>query len=253
MKKILVNIMCCFIPSADLRHKLRRANKPSVVKINGVGNKILIYSDGVEYVNSAYDKIPNLRITINGNNNVIKLHCPIVAKGSSIYINNDNAEIEIFPTDNMVGLFVFLPHGGGQKLKIGRNTTFWGCEINLANYSSCVIGEDCMFSTGINIRGGDNHSILDKETGEILNLPTGDLVIGNHCWVGLNAAITKNARVPNNTIIGTGAVVTKAFTEEYTALAGNPARVVRSGLAWDRRDIDKLQRAREAEFGNKKY
>jgi acetyltransferase-like isoleucine patch superfamily enzyme len=42
----------------------------------------------------------------------------------------------------------------------------------------------------------------------------------------------KNAVIPNHSIIGIASVVTKQFFEEYTCIAGNPAKVIKTNVAW---------------------
>jgi acetyltransferase-like isoleucine patch superfamily enzyme len=110
--------------------------------------------------------------------------------------------------------------------------------------ASLVIGEDCLFSYNVAIWALDAHSITDKKTGEILNRPVHPLKIGDHCWIGYNAILTKNASIPDDTIVGSGSVVTQKFTEPHTAIAGNPARVVKTGITWDRRTISELEKSR---------
>ena len=78
----------------------------------------------------------------------------------------------------------------------------------------------------------DVHNIYDRKTKELLNLPGGSINIGEHCWIGQNAYIGKNVRLPNNCIIGAFAVVTKSFNEEYCAIAGNPAKIIRRDVEW---------------------
>jgi acetyltransferase-like isoleucine patch superfamily enzyme len=94
-----------------------------------------------------------------------------------------------------------------------------------------------MFSRGIHIWATDGHAILDKDTKEILNKPKHPLTIGDNCWIGQDVRITKGAIIPDNTIVGVAAAVTRPFTEQYTAIAGNPAKVIKRGVVWDRRDL----------------
>lgn len=46
------------------------------------------------------------------------------------------------------------------------------------------IGDDCMFSKGIQIRNNDNHHIFDLSTGKRINKNT-DVIIGNQCGLGM--------------------------------------------------------------------
>lgn len=58
------------------------------------------------------------------------------------------------------------------------------------------------------------------------------IVVGDHVWIGSNVTVLKGAVIPRGCVVGSGAVVTRAFTEENALLAGNPARVIRRGVAW---------------------
>ena len=44
----------------------------------------------------------------------------------------------------------------------------------------------------------------------------------------------QGVKLPNNTVVGYRAVVTKSFDEQFTAIAGVPARVVRKNITWSR-------------------
>ena len=68
-------------------------------------------------------------------------------------------------------------------------------------------------------------------TGKRIN-PAKDVKIGNHVWIGYRVLINKGVIIPENTIIGTGAVVTKAFDEPNTMIAGVPGKVVKRNMNW---------------------
>ncbi|MEY2432109.1 MAG: hypothetical protein QOC92_1834, partial [Acidimicrobiaceae bacterium] len=50
--------------------------------------------------------------------------------------------------------------------------------------------------------------------------------IENGAWIGVGAAIVGNVRVGRNAVVGANAVVTRDV-DDFTVVAGNPARVVR--------------------------
>ena len=94
------------------------------------------------------------------------------------------------------------------------------------------IGDNCMFSSNIVVRGGEYpHLIFDKESGEYLDVSQG-IFIGNHVWVGEGAFIGKSVTLPDDCIVGTRSVVTKRFDEPHCVIAGNPARIVKRGVQW---------------------
>lgn len=90
-----------------------------------------------------------------------------------------------------------------------------------------------MFSWNIAIWNSDSHSIFDKNSKKLLNIGK-KIKIEDHVWVGMNSVILKNTQISSNSIIAANAVVTKPFLEENVIIAGNPARIVKNGINWDR-------------------
>lgn len=129
-------------------------------------------------------------------------------------------------------------------IHIGRNTSFESTSITTFNSNSSVeIGERCMFSFGINVYNTDGHPIMDAASGKIIN-KVKRLKIGNHVWVGYNATILKNTFIPDDCVVGWGAVVSSQYTPPPThkhskkdcrgfVIAGNPAKIVKNGITWD--------------------
>ncbi len=60
-----------------------------------------------------------------------------------------------------------------------------------------------------------------------------DTRIGARCFIGANAIILPGVSVGDQCIIGAGAVVTEDVPA-HTMVAGNPAKMVRSGLSLGR-------------------
>lgn len=56
--------------------------------------------------------------------------------------------------------------------------------------------------------------------------PAEDVVIGDHCWIGMNSTLMPGVVIGPRTIVGAGAVVTKSFPEGFCVLGGVPARVI---------------------------
>lgn len=57
--------------------------------------------------------------------------------------------------------------------------------------------------------------------------------IGNNVWCGYGVSILKNVHVADNCIIGCHSVVAKSFDTPYCAIAGNPAKVVKTNVEWE--------------------
>lgn len=90
-----------------------------------------------------------------------------------------------------------------------------------------------MFSREIEVRTSDAHSVIDRSSGLRVNA-AGNVLIGDHVWVGLRSIINKGARVPSDSIVGAMSFVSAEFEEEGVVIAGTPAKIVKRGITWSR-------------------
>ncbi len=212
------------------RHLVRGAR----YRVRGKNNRIFVIDGGVRMPLARGRRIAGLDIIIVGNNNTVTLELPIVAEKSKIVIENDDVTVDIGTSPCLKRLRIDCRCGAGQVCKIGSHTTCYGVNIKLAEHSGCIIGRDCMLSNSINIWASDGHSVLDAATREILNQPSGPVVIGDHVWIGEGARITKRARIHNHSIVSGGAVCYRDYGDAGVVIAGNPGQIVRRGISWDR-------------------
>lgn len=68
-----------------------------------------------------------------------------------------------------------------------------------------------------------NHSIENPDNHDSPR----DVIIGEKCWIGMNAVILPGVTLGVGTIVGAGSVVTKSFPEGYCVIAGNPAKKIK--------------------------
>lgn len=259
MYKLPVNIFCYFIKDLVKREYVRnilmnkikipveylKPNYSRNIDINGMNNAIIIVENGVERSINENEQIEGLEIVINGNNNVVKIEFPFKANNSRIeIIENDNAYVELGKSEAFHNTYIRVNWGGKQKFIMKKNCIIWGAEFKIDCHGAIKIGEDCLFSNDIHVWADDGHSILDTNTGEVLNEPKGAITIGNHVWIAQGVRITKNARIHDNSIIGGGAVAYKDYEESNVVIAGNPGKIVRRNITWDRRNTYFLQRER---------
>ena len=122
--------------------------------------------------------------------------------------------------------------GFGLTVRIGDRCDFKRSEI-VAFYADVRVGRDCLVATGVNLRSGDFHTIVDKGSGVAINEPEA-VSVGDGVWLSAKATLLKGARVPDGCVVGWGSIVTLPFDEPDCIIAGSPARVVRQGISWSR-------------------
>lgn len=209
-----------------------RVNKNGY-NINGQNNKIIVVENGKERELKKDERIQGLEIIINGNYNIIKLHAPLKFIDCFWDIKSDNGYVEIESPKYSISLYLCMAHKN-EKLIIKKPIFISSMKCFLAeDYSSVYIDEGVMISMEVILMPNDAHPIFYLKTGKRINYIKNEVYIGKHCWIGMRASILKNVKTPNNTIIGFGSVITKSFEEEYTAIAGNPAKIVTRNVNWD--------------------
>ena len=205
--------------------------------ISGHDNKLLLGTKPIKR------RIKNLKIAINGNHNSVHIDSGTVfGHRCRIYVYGDNNDVHIGRTHTNGSFYIYIA-GNNCKCRWGRDTTAIDAKIIIGeDDSGVIIGDDCMLSN-VDIRSSDGHSIFDVETGDLLNRATKHVCIGNHCWIGTNSVLTKNACLPDNTVVGAMSLVSREFTEQNTIIAGVPARVIKRGVNFARPCPSKYKRA----------
>jgi len=177
---------------------------------------------------------------LTGANNYIEIHEPFPKDSLYICICG-NTKIVIGSTILVkdkcnMKLSIMNWYGRESSLVIGNNLKCNGMTIFFGPEGSSIqIGDNCMTSWNIQLSASDHHPIVDTN-GKVINR-CGNISIGNHVWIGMNAVLLKNIIIPDNCIIGAGAVVSGKFSESNCILAGNPAEIVRRGINWGRENI----------------
>lgn len=203
------------------------------IKKTGAGNEIIAPCALLKKVN----------IRIKGSNNKIVIGDFAQLPGACITIHGSGNTVTVGDWSYLGGTDLFIEDDGGC-ITIGDHTKFLGkTHLAVIEGTSITIGRDCLFSSDIQLRTGDSHSVLDME-GRRINASR-DITVGDHVWVGTRAFLTKGAKVPPHSIVGACALVTKAFDEPHCSLAGVPARVVKQGVDWSIRRIPAGEKAKD--------
>ena len=118
----------------------------------------------------------------------------------------------------------------GGRIAIGRGTRFNKMAWLQAHEGKAItVGEHCLFAD-VRVRTSDLHSIISLDDGRRLNASR-DVEIEDRVWLAEKAHIYKGSRIGRGSIVGAHAVVSGQIPA-FTAIAGNPAKVIRTGVTW---------------------
>lgn len=197
--------------------------------INIIGN----YSDHNGNLVFAPKNLHNVTVNFVGGNNKL-----IIADTSKIRnINFDfpshNAVIMIGENGNLSGQ---IRAGYCCNINIGDNVTCTNkIYITSAEKTKIVVGDDCMFATGNQIRSDDAHAIYDVNTGDRVN-KSKDIIIGEHVWFAFNSVVLSGSQIGEGSVIGFASVV-KGRYPNNCVIVGSPARTTKKDIAWERQNI----------------
>lgn len=201
---------------ANIINRVPLVNK---YKIRGKKNKLILNKTMLK-----------CRIIIRGTGNEIIINRGGGMRASSIYIDGNDNRITIDEDSSIINGNLYM-EGNKNEITIGKNTKICGStELACIESTSIRIEEDCLFSANVVFRTGDSHTIYDMERRRIN--ASKSIHIGKHVWIGNDVKILKGVSIAPESIIGTGAVVTKSFDEKYVALGGNPAKVIKREVSW---------------------
>lgn len=169
-------------------------------------------------------------VTFNARNCRLEIAEGAILRNCHIQFDCDNGFCSIGTMAHYIG---FIRVGLGCKVVIGKGLTITNnCMITTAENTSVLIGEDCMFSSNIDIRSDDAHPIYDTATGIRVN-KSKDILIGDHVWLGAHVAVLGGSRIGDGSVIGYRSIV-KATIPCNSIAAGAPAKVVRREITWRR-------------------
>lgn len=177
------------------------------------------------------------RIIVKGTQSRIILGKCLLYKNLFVNFIGNNKTLLIDGTSKrIVNLRIISHRGNCQSIRIGQGLSCGGMEIQMNDGDeSFILGSDCLLSWGIKARTSDGHSIVDLSSNRAINLPK-PISIGNHVWICEDVKLMKGARIPSNSVIASGAIVTNSFDDDSAncVFGGIPAKVIKNGITWNR-------------------
>jgi acetyltransferase-like isoleucine patch superfamily enzyme len=189
-------------------------------RITGINNVInsratcsgpldIIISGDYNLVDIGVARVEGLSITISASNSVLRIcdDVQLLRGGCSICIEDSNSSVHI-----------------------GRSSALYA-DVHIASTEGARIhiGSNCLIAPGVTIRNGDSHSIFCDG---IRCNHAQDVFVDNFVWICEGALLLKGAAVAEGSIVAAKSVLTKPFNVRGALLAGNPARLLRTGLNW---------------------
>lgn len=203
-----------------LQRLIRKNGKP----VKGKNNKLV--EKGI---------LVNVTLDVVGNNNKIIINRGAMLTDMLIYIRGNNHLIDIRENCALRGGEIWI-EDESSVLEIGKFTTIESAHIAITEPNrKIIIGEDCMFSSDIEFRTGDSHSIIDIDMNKRINYAK-DIVVEDHVWLGRKTTVLKGVTIGKNSIVATNSVVTKDILP-HTINGGAPAKVLKHNVNWVRERI----------------
>lgn len=193
------------------------------------------------------------QLTINNSdtkNNNINIYIYNLGKNIRLNIFGSNINFYCFTNKYFNSNFVIYDN---SNILIGEDSTSNGMNAFLLN-SDLKIKRDTMFSHDVILQTDDQHKIIDLKTNNIINYKKNkrhSIIINDHVWIGKNTLIKKNINIGIGSIISSGSVVTKDVNE-FTCVAGVPAKIIKKDVSWIRNKITTRERELFTEYQNKK-
>lgn len=180
--------------------------------------------------------IRGIHFSFKGKNSVVEIHEPLAKFDRCRIVCGNNCFVSIDTSSYRIKKLNLLINGENSSVKIGKNFSLQNsCEIitRPEKNLSLTIGDDCQFGSKIIIRATDGHKIINLEDETVLNKGK-DVVIGNHCWVASDVRILKGSIIAPNSVIGMSSVVAGECDTPNSVYAGNPAKLKKTNITWDR-------------------
>ncbi len=142
-----------------------------------------------------------------------------------------------------LGAGIILVSAG--RMTIGGRT-FMNADCTLWCDEEISMGEDGRLGWGVELRDSDGHPVMYGDQVRPFCRP---IRIGRHCWLCSESAVLKGGELPEGSILGYRAVLTKAMKEKNALYAGVPAGMIRQGIHWPRGEEEERIRRMLAEQG----
>lgn len=196
----------------------------------------IILKDDKEYSSNVY---PNNSIfltasTIGARPHYLELDPP--ALNATRIELLENAEL-ILEKNTIILTGGYISGSNNSKITIGKNS-YISQEVRFNSRHSIQIGKNVLIGYQVMMMDYDAHTIFyhDDLNNQQLNSQSNQgkaIVIGDNVWIGARVTILKGVNIGAGSIIGANSCVASNIPANTIAV-GNPAKIVRSNISWQR-------------------
>ncbi|TQV77233.1 hypothetical protein FLL45_04615 [Aliikangiella marina] len=204
----------------------RKKKRKLLGEQNIAGENNLVQNNGSDLTSVVFN--------IQGNHNTIIIHEGVKFNQVSFNIFGDFNQVIVSQNCQFNGPSEIWMQDDNCFISIGEHSTFEGVLLSATESGSkLMIGNDCMFSYDVDVRTGDSHAIISRDSGRRINYAK-DITFGEHVWVASHCVFLKGSVIPSGSVVANSSLVNKAFDQENVILAGRPAEIVKSNIEWHR-------------------
>ncbi|MCI0671684.1 MAG: hypothetical protein L0Y64_14615 [Myxococcaceae bacterium] len=128
--------------------------------------------------------------------------------------------------------------GAGSSIVLRALVTCtWAGILDARNGGTIFADRDQLWASNVYIATDDMHALRSRTTGERLNPHGAHIRLGSHVWVGRDSAVTGNTTLGNDSVVGMRSIVRNKQFPANVAVAGTPARIMRTDVTWSREDL----------------
>lgn len=242
--KFLTRIISALAPGQKNRRKFREF---LTKKIPNDGNEFLLIKENGKIIK--FPNIKGFKVNFHGKNNKVILHEPYkLLENNFVDMAHNNGEFILESSDMPICNLRIYRMMNNSKVHIGKNFSCRGVLVSMSGESGLAlkIGNNCLFSSGIEVQPTDSHAVLDFESKKVLNRGK-NITIGNHVWCSRNVTFLKGSHIPDNSVIATKCVVTKDYRGESEGgggivVGGVPAKILKRNITWSKDSPEYVER-----------
>lgn len=120
----------------------------------------------------------------------------------------------------------------GEKaiVQIGNNSSINPFSTFIIQHN-LEIGRNCLISWSCQFLDEDFHKLeYEGKREDALN----DIVIKDNVWIGSKVSVMKGTYIASGSVVASNSVVKGVFQEENVLIAGNPAKIVKRNISWEK-------------------